>query len=270
MFIRIGYDIIFNLPAPAQILTMLNVHPSRFNSLRGPETLRVEPFAPIVSYSDSFGNSCGRVMAGAGSVRFINDAVVYDDGVPDRAGWGARQHAVEELPSDVLQFLLASRYCEVDLMKEIAWDHFAGLAPGWTLVQGIADWVHSHVTFGYQFARNTKTAMDVFNERRGVCRDFMHLAITLCRAMNVPARYATGYLGDIGVPRSPAAMDFSAWYEVYLGGQWWTMDARHNIPRIGRVLMGRGRDATDVALTTAFGVANLVQFNVWTDEVGGY
>ena len=270
MFIRIGYDVVFALPAPTPMLLMLNVHPSRFNSLRGTESLTIEPYVPITPYNDSFGNSCGRIVAMPGLVRFRNEAVVYDDGQPDPIDQSARQHSIDELPHEVLQFLLASRYCEVDLLKDTAWNLFSTTNPGWSRVQAICDWVHSNVTFGYQYARSTKTAIDVYNERQGVCRDFMHLAISFCRAMNIPARYATGYLGDIGVPISPAPMDFSAWFEVYLGGRWWTMDARHNKPRIGRVLMARGRDAVDVALTTAFGVANLQKFTVITEEVNSF
>jgi transglutaminase-like putative cysteine protease len=268
MLIRVGFDVIFDLPAPAPVLLNLNLHPSRLTSVRKPESLRVEPASATVSqYTDTFGNTCGRLHAPAGRLRLYNDAVVEDGGWPDELGCGAVRHPVESLPPDVLQFLLASRYCEVDLLKDVAWELFKNVPPGWVLAQEICNWVHNNVMFGYEHARVTKSAADVYRERKGVCRDFTHLAVTFCRCMNIPARYVTGYLGDIGVPASPAAMDFSAWFEVYLGGRWWTMDARHNTPRIGRVLMARGRDATDVALTTAFGAANLVQFHVWTDEI---
>ena len=267
MLIRIGYDIIFGLPAPTPFIVLLSVHPTRFSKLRGPEVQSIEPFVPMSRYIDSFGNSCGRIIAPAGQIRFRSNAIIEDDGLPDPVDPTVKQHPLDELPHEVLQFLLASRYCEVDLLANIAGNLFSGTQPGWGRVQAILDWVHSNVTFGYQFARATKTAAEVYQERQGVCRDFTHLAITFLRAMNIPARYATGYLGDIGVPVSPAAMDFSAWLEVYLGGKWWTVDARHNERRIGRVLMARGRDAVDVALTTAFGVANLQQFIVWTDEI---
>lgn len=268
MLIRVGFDVIFDLPAPAPVLLNLNLHPSRLPSVRRNEALRVEPAAAHISqYTDTFGNTCGRLHAPAGRLRLFNDAVVEDGGWPDELGVGAERHPIEHLPPDVLQFLLGSRYCEVDLMKDIAWQLFKDVPPGWPLAQAISNWVHNNVTFGYHFARVTKSAADVYRERQGVCRDFTQLAITFCRCMNIPARYATGYLGDIGVPADPNPMDFSAWYEVYLGGRWWTMDARHNHPRVGRVLMARGRDATDVALTTAFGQATLVQFNVWTNEV---
>jgi transglutaminase-like putative cysteine protease len=267
MLIRIGFDVVFDLPAPTPLLLMLNVHPSRLPTIVQPEQVRVEPEVPVLQFTDPFGNTCGRIMAPAGPLRLHNDAVVYDTGIPDEYGYGAIQHPVEHLPPDVLQFLLASRYCEVDLLNDVAWQLFSNTPPGWERVQAICNWVHNNVTFGYPFARATRTAMEVYTERKGVCRDFMHLAITFCRCMNIPARYATGYLGDIGIPPVPCPMDFSAWFEIFLGGKWWTMDARHNVPRIGRVLMARGRDATDVALTTAFGVAKLQKFTVWTDEV---
>jgi transglutaminase-like putative cysteine protease len=171
---------------------------------------------------------------------------------------------VAELPNDLLRFLLSSRYCEVDLFTSIAFKLFGQVEPGWGRVQAICDWVHNHISFDYQQARPTKSAMNVYNEKVGVCRDFQHLAITLCRAMNIPARYASGYLGDIGVPlRLP--MDFSAWFEAWLDGRWWAFDARNNIPRIGRVLMATGRDAADVALTTSFGQADLRHFFVVTE-----
>jgi transglutaminase-like putative cysteine protease len=266
MLIRIGYDLVFNLPAPTPMLLMLSVHPSRFPTLCGPEQLSVEPFVPMTTYTDGFGNTCGRIMAQAGALRFRNDAVVYDDGQPDAVDPYARQYRIDELPPETLQYLLSSRYCEVDLLKDIAWELFANTGDGFARVQAICDWVHGNVTFGYPFASPTKSAANVYWDRKGVCRDFTHLAITLCRCMNIPARYATGYLGEIGVPPAPPG-DFSAWFEVYLGGQWWTRDARHNARRIGRVLMAVGRDAADVALTTAFGVAELKQFTVWTDEV---
>ena len=270
MFIRVGYDISFNVPIDVSMLLALNLHPSRLPTAVRAEAMRVEPAIPLGQFNDSYGNTCSRIHVPAGSVRITNDAVVYDNGEPDETGTDAVQHTIEQLPPDVLQFLLSSRYCEVDLLKDIAWNLFGHLPKGWPLAKGIFDFVHNHVTFGYQHARDTRTAAEVYTEKVGVCRDFSHLAVAFCRCMNIPARYVTGYLGDIGVPPVPSPMDFSAWSEVYLGGRWWTLDGRHNIPRIGRVLMARGRDATDVALTTAFGVANLEKFLVWTDEVTGY
>jgi transglutaminase-like putative cysteine protease len=267
MLIRVGYELVFDVPAPTAIMFLLYMHPSRDASLRQGDRLVVEPAVKIHEFIDVFGNRCGWVHAPAGKIRFTNDAIVRDSGLPDPVKADARQHPVEELPPDVLQFLLASRYCEVDRMSQIAWDLFGSLPPGWSKVQAVVDWVHHHVEFGYAHARSTKTAYDVFVEKKGVCRDYVHLAITMLRCLNIPARYATGYLGDIGVPVAPSPMDFSAWFEVYLDGQWWTFDARHNKPRIGRVLMARGRDAVDCALTTSFGPTTLEKFHVVTDEV---
>jgi transglutaminase-like putative cysteine protease len=269
MLIRVGYDLQFELPAPTPMVLMLRVHPSRESSLRAPETVRLEPAVPIEEFIDGFGNRCGRIVAPAGPLRLSNDALVEDSGTLDAVDWYARQHPVAELPVATLPFLLGSRYCEVDRLTDLAWNLFGNSPLGWARVQAVVDWCHANVEFGYAYARPTKTAFDVLNERQGVCRDFMHLAITFCRCLGIPARYATGYLGDIGVPAVAAPMDFSAWFEVYLESRWWTFDARHNRPRIGRVLMARGRDAVDVALTTSFGPSELRRFVVVTDEVRG-
>jgi transglutaminase-like putative cysteine protease len=267
MRIRIGYDLAFAVPAPTPLLALLFTHPSRGSTLLAPDELRVEPAVPVEEFLDPFGNRCARLVAPTGKLRLFNDTLVTDSGLPDPVHPEAVQHAVEDLPAEVLQFLLASRYCEVDRLTDIAWELFGETPPGWPRVQAVCDWVHKHIEFGYAFARPTKTAFDAYLERKGVCRDFTHLAVTLCRCLNIPARYATGYLGDIGVPPAPFPMDFSAWFEVYLGGAWHTFDARHNMPRIGRVLMAHGRDAVDVALTTSFGPTTLEQFKVWTEEV---
>ena len=267
MLIRLGYDIRFNTYARVPILAMLNVHPSREKDLLEPDLLRVEPDVPLFPYVDSFGNRCTRFVSPVGGIRLSNSCLIQDSGELDAQTFSARQVPVEELPADTLVYLLASRYCETDLMANIATDLFGDIAPGRERVQAVVDWVHHHVTFGYGFARCTKTAREVYKEKQGVCRDFQHLAITFCRCLNIPARYATGYLGDIGVPVSPSPMDFSAWFEAYLEDRWWTFDARHNKPRIGRVLMAVGRDATDVALTTSFGSMPLTQFTVITEEV---
>jgi transglutaminase-like putative cysteine protease len=267
MKIRLGYDIAFETPREVAMVAMLHVHPSRIPDLLEPDTLETNTGVHRDEYVDSFGNRCTRLVAPQGELRLSATTLIEDSGLPDAAGTYAVEHPVGELPTDTLQFLLASRYCEVDLLSPIAHVLFGGIAPGWPRVQAICGWVNWKVEFGYPYARPTKTALEVFTERRGVCRDFQHLAITFCRAMNIPARYATGYLGDIGVPPSDTPMDFSAWFEVYLGDRWWTMDARHNHPRIGRVLMATGRDASDVALTTAFGSATLKKFFVVSDEV---
>ena len=267
MLIRLGYDIQFELPAGVTMVALLNVHPSRFGYLREPDVLQVEPLIPVEPYTDSFGNICCRFTAPAGKLRLYNSTLIEDSGLPDDVNPDARQLSPEELPAEVLRFLLPSRYCETDLLSPIAVELFADTKPGWQRVQAICDWVHQKVEFGYPYARPTKTAVDVYMERRGVCRDFQHLAIAFCRALNIPARYATGYLGDIAVPAAPFPMDFSAWFEVYLQDRWWTFDARHNARRVGRVLMATGRDAADVAITTSFGAAVLKVFNVVSDEI---
>jgi transglutaminase-like putative cysteine protease len=267
MILRLGYDIQFELPAPAAIVALLNVHPSRVADLRAPDELRVEPAAQTDTYIDSFGNRCVRFLAQQGPLRLSNSTLVYDTGEPDRQNFDAREIPVQRLPHEALRYLYSSRYCEVDRFSTIALELFGAVTPGFSRVQAVCDWIHTRVVFGYQHARPTKTALDVYTERFGVCRDFQHLAVTMCRALNIPARYATGYLGDIGVPISPTPMDFSAWFEAYLEDRWWTFDARHNHPRIGRVLMATGRDASDVAITTSFGMANLTQFTVVTDQL---
>ncbi len=267
MLIRIGYDIAFDLPAETPIQVLLNVHPSLLPQLRQPEKLRVSPDVLVTYFTDAFGNTAGRLLAPAGVVRFENDAVIEVSGLYDDADFYAPQIPIQNLPSDVLQYLLASRYCEVDLMRDIAWQLFSTTQPNYSRAKAIAAWVHNHITFNYSLADSTRTAMQAYGQKVGVCRDFTHLAITLTRAMNIPARYATGYLGDIGVPPDDSPMDFSAWYEVFLGGKWWTMDARHNKVRIGRVVMARGRDAVDCALTTAYGVTILKKFHIITDEI---
>jgi transglutaminase-like putative cysteine protease len=267
MIIKIGYDIEFELSGATPIIVMLYVHPSRQKDLRSEEKLMVDPAVPVTQFRDLFGNVCGRLVAPAGVVRFTLDALIEDSGQPDPKTPDAVQHRVEDLPDEALAFLLPSRYCEVDKLSDIAWKLFGSTTPGWERVQAICDWVHNHITFGYHFADSSKSAFDVYEEGKGVCRDFMHLAATFCRCMNIPARYVAGYLGDIGVPPDGNPMDFSAWFEVYLGGKWHTFDARHNVARIGRILMATGRDAADVAITTNFGKAILKKFVIVTEEV---
>ena len=265
MLIRLAYDIQFEIPAEVAMVALLNVHPSRAGDLLEPDELQTEPPLAVTSYLDSFGNRCARFVAPPGHLRLSNRTLIRDTGLIDAANFAAREAAVGELPDGILRYLMNSRYCEVDRFSNIAYELFGHLAPGWGRVQAICDWVHSKVAFNYQMARPTKSAMDVYTERVGVCRDFQHLAITFCRALNIPARYATGYLGDIGVP-VVLPMDFSAWFEVWLEGAWWTFDARNNQPRMGRVLMATGMDAADVAMTTSFGRADLRHFFVVTEE----
>ncbi len=270
MLIRIGFDIELSVATPMALIYLLHVHPSRRDDLVAPENLQISGGLQADEYVDSFGNHCGRVNVpvGMSTVRLTSDALIRDSGQLDEANPRARQHDPTELPFSTLQFLLPSRYCEVDSeLLAFAWDRFGSVAPGTARVQAICDFVHSHLVFNYATARPTRTALDAYREREGVCRDFTHLAITLCRCMNIPARYTTGYLGDIGVPPAPSPMDFSAWFEVFLGDRWYTFDARHNRRRIGRIVMARGRDAGDVPITMCFGPNSLLRFEVVTEEV---
>jgi transglutaminase-like putative cysteine protease len=266
--IQLGFDLTYQCVDWTPMILMLNVHPSRASDLIGPDWLRITPPRAITPYIDGFGNKCVRLLAPPGELRVANDTVVFDSGKPDLVDLTAQEHAVANLPHDALVYLLGSRYCETDMMMDKAWTLFGGALPGWRRVQAICDFVHQHITFGYQYADPTRGAARAFAEQRGVCRDFTHLAVTFCRCLNIPARYCTGYLGDIGVLPDPAPMDFSAWFEAFVGGRWFTFDARHNVPRIGRVLIGRGRDAADVAISTTFGANALKSFAVTTREVG--
>lgn len=267
MLIRIGYDIRFELAQDVSFLTLLRVHASRQKDLRSPDDILTDPFTPVEDYRDSFGNICSRFLARSGPLSLRTDVLIEDSGQPDRVAPDAPEIALTKLPAETLRFLISSRYCEVDLLSTVAFELFGHVQPGWPRVQAICSWVNTHVAFDYARTRATKTALDVYTERVGVCRDFQHLAITFCRALNIPARYAAGYLGDIGITLPPAPMDFSAWFEAWLGDRWWTFDARHNVPRIGRVLMATGRDAADAAITTTFGPAKLTGFTVVSDEI---
>jgi transglutaminase-like putative cysteine protease len=267
MQIRVGYELVYECPQPTPMILMLNIHFTRVSDLIIADHIITSPPTPLTPYRDGFGNWCSRIVAPPGDIRISTNALVNDRGLPDRVDLFAPQHAVEDLPAETLVFLLGSRYCETDRLTETAWALFGQTTPGWPRVKAICDFVHGHIAFGYQHARATKTALEAFNERVGVCRDYTHLAIAFCRCMNIPARYCTGYLGDIGVPASPDSMDFSAWFEAYLGGRWHTFDPRNNIPRVGRVLIAQGRDAADVPLSNTFGPNVLKSFKVWTDEV---
>jgi transglutaminase-like putative cysteine protease len=267
MFIRIGFDMVYDCMQTTPMVFALNVHPSLKSRLVVPDQLFTQPCVPLEFYRDAFDNVCSRIIAPTGPLRIMADAVIEDSGTPEPALPHLGQLPVEALPSDTLVYLLGSRYCETDLLMSTAWNLFGHTTPGWQRVQAINDWVHNHITFGYQFARPTKTAWEAYNEGRGVCRDFAHLAITLCRCMNIPARYCTSYLGDIGVPPVDAPMDFAASFEAYLDGQWYPFDPRNNQRRIGRILVARGRDAADVAIASTFGTNFLSHFRVWTDQL---
>jgi transglutaminase-like putative cysteine protease len=267
MEIKVGFEIAYTAVQPTPMVIMLSIHPSRYSDIVGTESIVAAPDTPIGFYRDSFGNVCGRLVAPAGGVTLRGRALVRDSGLPDIVNPAAQQLPIDQLPDELLLYLMPSRYCETDKLTDIAWSLFGSTRPGWERVLAVTTFVHHHVTFGYEHAHHMKSAHDVYEQRTGVCRDFAHLALTFCRCMGIPARYCTGYMGDIGVPPDPAPMDFSGWFEVYLSGQWYTFDARHNHPRIGRILMATGRDAADVALTTSFGRMDLTTFSVISEEV---
>jgi transglutaminase-like putative cysteine protease len=267
MKFHIGYELRFEFVQPTPVVMMLQVHDTRASDLDKPDTIVAFPAVAVSSYVDTFGNRCSRLVAPAGEMTISTDTVANDDGLPDRVPADARQVPVESLPDDALLYLLGSRYCDSDLLSNVAWPLFSNVEPGWARVQAICDFVHEHIVFDYTAARPTRTALGAYEDKRGVCRDYAHLAIALCRALNIPARYCTGYLSDVGTPKPYPAGDFAAWFEAYLGRQWHTFDPRNNVPRIGRFLIARGRDAADVAMTTTFGANTLTGFRVWTDEI---
>lgn len=267
MKLKVGYELNYEFPQPTPVILMLNVHYSRASDLLAPDNVMLTPSVPIDGYRDGFGNWCSRLVAPKGQMRISSNAVVNDTGKPDPIVRGAMQIAVEKLPEEAIVFLLASRFCDCDRMLDLAWKHFGNGETGWARVEAICDFVHKHITFGYEHASATRTASEAYEGRVGVCRDYAHLAIAFCRAMNIPARYCTGYLSDIGTPTPHPPGDFAAWFEAYLGGQWHMFDPRNKVPRIGRVLIARGRDAADVAITTTFGPNTLKTFRVWTDEI---
>ncbi|MDB5651732.1 MAG: transglutaminase-like protein [Hyphomicrobiales bacterium] len=267
MKIRAGFSIAYDCAKPTPMLLVLNIHPSRRVDLLSEQVLEFDRPIEAWGYTDSFGNACTRIVAPPGITTISTAFEIYDTGLPDVMAEDAVQHEIKDLPDEVLVFLLGSRYCDTDRLADLAWSMFAHMPPGWRRVKAICNFVNNHIVFNYQNANAQRTAHGGYTDRTGVCRDFAHLAITLCRCMNIPARYCTGYLGDIGVPVDINPMDFSAWFEVYLSGRWYTVDARHNKPRIGRILMATGRDATDVALSTSFGPSVLARFDVVTDEV---
>ena len=266
MYIQAGFELSFRCAQVTPVLLMLKVHPSRDRDLASPEAISMAPAGPLATYLDSFDNRVTRAIMPVGETTFACSFLIRDSGLPDEVALDAPQLPIEQLPDETMQFLLASRYCDTEALTPLAWQLFSSTPLGWRRVQAICDYVHDRITFGYQHARPTRTASEGHAERVGVCRDFAHLAVAFCRCMNIPARYCTGYLGDIGVPPDPAPMDFSAWFEVFLGGRWYTVDARHNVPRIGRIVIARGRDAADVAISMAFGPTELTTFKVVTYE----
>lgn len=266
MLIRYGYDITLTFPQPTALVCLMSVHDDRAADIRVAEQTFTSPQVPVSTYRDLFGNRCRRLVAPAGDLTMWGDATIEDDGLPDRILPGAREIPVPDLPDDTLVYLMGSRYCETDRLSQTAWDLFGNVAPGWGRVQAVCDFVNGHIRFDYMQARSTRTAYEAWQERIGVCRDFAHLAVAFCRCLNIPARYVNGHLGDIGVPVADP-MDFSAWMEVYLDGAWHTFDPRNNKPRIGRIVVARGRDAADIPLINSFGPHVLKSFRVWTYEV---
>jgi transglutaminase-like putative cysteine protease len=267
MKLRVGYELKYAFPQPTPAILMLNIHFTRVAGLAAPDHIIVKPPVPISGYRDGFGTWCCRILAPQGKVTISTDAIITDTGKPDPVVAGATQVPVQDLPEEALVFLLASRFCDSDQLLDLAWKLFGTAKPGWGRVQAICDFVHKHIAFNYEHASATRTASQAYAEKRGVCRDYAHLAVAFCRALNIPARYCTGYLGDVGTPPPYPPGDFAAWFEAYIGGHWYTFDPRNNVPRIGRVLIARGRDAADVAMTTTFGPNRLEGFKVWTDEV---
>ena len=265
--LHVGFEMAYDCPQATPMILLLNVHDSRATDLLYPDHLVTIPAVPATAYRDLFGNWCCRLVAPQGLFTLRTDAMLRDSGLADDVAWDAQQLPVEQLPESTLVYLLGSRYCETDQLSQMAWATFGQGPTGWARVQAICDFVHQHISFGYHHARRTRTAWEAYTERIGVCRDYAHLAIALCRCMNIPARYCTGYLGDIRIPLVPGPMDFAGWFEAYLGDRWYTFDARNNTPRIGRVLMARGRDACDVALVSTFGPNTLQHFQVWAEEV---
>lgn len=267
MLIKYGFGIAITVPQPTPLITLLDVRDQRRPDIVEESAFITTPDVPQSMYRDQFGNMCRRMIAPAGEFAITMGGTIRDSGAPDLVDRTLCEVPVAELPDDVLVYLLGSRYCETDRLSDVAWAQFGGVKPGWARVEAIVDFVHRRISFDYLQARDTRTAAEAYEEGVGVCRDFAHLTIALCRALNIPARYVNGYLGDIGVPKDPAPMDFSAWCEIYLGGQWCAFDARHNKPRIGRIPVAYGRDATDVPLIHSFGQHVLKSFKIWTDEV---
>ncbi len=267
MKIRLGYEMVYSCTQETPMILTLNVHSSRAQALLAPDNITTDPALPLEGYSDQFGNWVTRLTLQPGDTKIANDTMIHDSGELDKISPDAQQFPVQTLPEETLVYLLGSRYCETDLLSDEAWRLFGNGPTGWHRVQAICDFVHNHITFGYEHASNTMTAAQVYQERKGVCRDFTHLAVTFCRCMNIPARYCTGYLSDIGLPVPLEEMDFAAWFEAYLDGEWHTFDPRNNKRLIGRILMARGRDATDVSLSNSFGETLLKSFKVHVAEV---
>jgi transglutaminase-like putative cysteine protease len=269
MLIRYGCELSLVVERPTPTLVLVDIHPDRRAAIHGETPLQASDMVALAAGLDAFGNIQKRCLLPRGETTFKLAGVIDDSGLPDARDAEAMALPVMALPAELTTFLNGSRYCETDKLAALAWSTFGHLTPGTAMVEAICDFAHHRLRFDYQSARCTRTALEAYEERVGVCRDFTHLAITLCRCMNIPARYVNGYLGDIGVPPDPVPMDYSAWFEAYLGGSWYSFDARHNCRRIGRLPIARGRDAADVPMVHTFGAHVLNVFKVVAEEVLG-
>jgi transglutaminase-like putative cysteine protease len=265
MRVTAGADFQLSSPAPTPAVFMIRPE-SRGAHVTLAERWETEPFVPFHDYLDIYGNSCRRLTLPAGTFSLRYDTIVEASGDLDPYEPTACEHPISEVPDDALVYTLPSRYCLSDMLFPQAIELFGGIAPGWSRVQAICDYVHGHIAFAYGTSTAVTTALDVFNSGTGVCRDYAHLAISFCRALNIPARYSFGYMPDIDVPPPYSPMDFCAWFEVYLGGRWWIFDARNNVPRRARVTIARGRDALDVAMLTTYGATSLETMTVRADR----
>lgn len=266
MEIKLGYDLVFNFSQPTPLILMLEVHASRASDLLSEDRIHTEPEVPISRYLDGFGNSCSRLTTTAGEFRIYSESVIADEGKADLVQASAKQLAIEDLPNESLVYLLPSRYCDTEFLMTKAWELFGSSEPGWQRVEAICDYVHQSLSYNIDTASPTKSASMALYEGSGVCRDFAHTAISLCRCMNIPARYCCGYMLHQDGPEVPREPEFAAWFEAYLDGAWYSFDARFNEPRKGRVLISRGRDAADVPIMHAFGFSTITSFDVWAEE----
>jgi len=265
MLIRFGYDITVGCARPTHFVARMGIRPEQRPDLAQDEVIELSGGGPSQPFIDSFGNNCLRFTAAAGQTRIRGDGLIRNNGAADAVPVDAREVPIADLPTDVLQYLLPSRYCESDSLAPFAWEAFGHLPAGHARVAAVCDYVHEQIRFDYMTASATRTAQGAIADGCGVCRDFAHTAVALCRALSIPARYVNGYLGDIGVPVG-GPMDFSAWFEAYLDGRWYAFDARHNVPRIGRINIAIGRDAADVAMLHSFGPHDLINFTVVCHE----
>ncbi|HSH61638.1 MAG TPA: transglutaminase family protein [Acidimicrobiales bacterium] len=265
MRLRVGCEFTFESIGPTPSVWQVRARPDDEHRILS-EELEVPAGASSTSYRDGYGNVCDRLVLGEGSNRVRYDATLEVKDTPDEVDPGTPQVPVEDLPDDTLLFLLPSRFCLSDVLHGRAWELFGDGPAGAAKVQAVCDWVHDHIEYAPGSTDPLTTAVQVVESGTGVCRDYAQVGVTFCRSLNIPARYVSGYLPNINasVPEDP--MDFCSWFEAYLGGGWWTFDPRNNEPRVGRVVIGRGRDAADVAMVTSFGAPTLQAMKVWAEE----